>query len=103
MALDLVSATEPLYLHTPTIGYSYGVYGKRSADAEPSYGIGYGIGYRARLGGYLHTPTIGYGYGVYGKRSADASYGYGYLGVAGSHQVVSRPYSQYQVSQQHPY
>merc|ERR1719309_906239 len=146
------------YLHTPTIGYGigYGAYGKRSADAEPSYGYGItgpavasvslsqvdpghgygygsvgpaaysygftshghgygigkreaepsyvvGLGLRYRTSGYLHTPTIGYGYGLYGKRSADASYGYGYLGVAGSHQVVSRPYSQYQVSQQHPY
>merc|ERR1712177_43357 len=55
--------------------YTYGYYGKRSADAEPKadadaallYGAyGYGLGYRTYGYGYP------YAYGAYGKRSADA-------------------------------
>merc|ERR1712055_215994 len=43
-----------------------------------------------------------YGFNIRGKRSAEPFYGYGY-GTGVSHQVVSRPFSQYQVSQAHPY
>merc|ERR1711862_98221 len=56
--------------------YTYGYYGKRSADAEPEAdaallygGYGYGLGYRTYGYGYPYA----YGaYGYYGKRSADA-------------------------------
>jgi len=57
--------------------YGLGLYGKRSAEAEPYYGLGYGYG--------------GYGYGgyLYGKRSAEAEakpyYGYGGLGGYGGY------------------
>merc|ERR1712226_524514 len=105
------------------IGYGHIGYGKRSA--EPSY-HGYGSaavsvsqvdpGYG---GGYLSAPAhYTYGYNIHGKRSADAfgygGYGYGgyghhgvavigHHGVAGSHQAVLRPTSQYHVNQAHPY
>merc|ERR1719458_2495508 len=72
------------------LGYHYGYYGKRSADAEPTaaaeakadadpyyeyYGLVYhGLGYRAYgygLGhyGYAGLGHYGYGLGYYGKRS----------------------------------
>merc|ERR1712137_596698 len=71
-------------------GYSYGYYGKRSADAEPEaaadaeadpallYGAyGYGLPYSGVYRSYGAYPygyrTYGaYPYGYYGKRSADA-------------------------------
>merc|ERR1712184_223328 len=85
-------------------GYSFGYYGKRSADAEPEadaeadpallYGAyGYGHTYGAYPYAYGYGQTYGaYPYAYYGKRSADAeadpallygAYGYGlpYSGV----------------------
>merc|ERR1719481_746309 len=73
--------------------YAYGLYGKRSADAEPeadAYYYGYARPYAY---GYRSYGYPAYGYGYYGKRSADAEpeaeadayygvYGYG-LGYAG--------------------
>merc|ERR1711910_188443 len=69
-------------------GYSFGYYGKRSADAEPEaaadaeadpallYGAyGYGHTYGAYPYAYGYDQTYGaypYTYGYYGKRSADA-------------------------------
>ena len=69
-------------------GYSFGYYGKRSADAEPEaaadaeadpallYGAyGYGLPYAGVYGGYRTYGAYGaypYSYGYYGKRSADA-------------------------------
>merc|ERR1712184_80398 len=71
-------------------GYSYGYYGKRSADAEPEadaeanpaplYGAyGYGLpysgvyrSYGAYPYGYRTYGSYPYSYGYYGKRSADA-------------------------------
>merc|ERR1712105_430508 len=62
--------------------YSYGYYGKRSADAEPDpallYGAyGYGLPYSSVYRSYGAYPygyrTYGaYPYGYYGKRSADS-------------------------------
>merc|ERR1711911_184038 len=62
--------------------YSYGYYGKRSADAEPDpallYGAyGYGLPYSSLYRSYGAYPygyrTYGaYPYAYYGKRSADA-------------------------------
>merc|ERR1712112_752478 len=56
--------------------------GKRSAEADPYYGYGYGLGYGHRLGyghhlgyrglGYTHGGYYGHGYGH--------GYGYGYYG-----------------------
>merc|ERR1712168_872665 len=67
--------------------YGLGLYGKRSAEAEPYYGLGYGYGgYGYGLGGYGGYGYGGYG-GYYGKRSAEAEakpyYGLGYGGVYG--------------------
>merc|ERR1712184_143703 len=71
-------------------GYSYGYYGKRSADAEPeadaeadpallygAYGYGlpyssYPYAYGAYPYGYRTYGSYPYSYGYYGKRSADA-------------------------------
>merc|ERR1711910_314778 len=66
-------------------GYSFGYYGKRSADAEPEaaadaeadpallYGAyGYGHTYGAYPYGYRTYGAYPYSYGYYGKRSADA-------------------------------
>merc|ERR1711894_263718 len=65
--------------------YSYGYYGKRSADAEPeadaeadpallyrAYGYPYAGVYGYRYGGYRTYGAYPYSYGYYGKRSADA-------------------------------
>merc|ERR1712066_275849 len=61
--------------------YSYGYYGKRSADAEPEaeadpwYTYGYGHPYAGVYGGYRTYGAYPYAYGnrfVYGKRSAEA-------------------------------
>merc|ERR1712066_507716 len=61
--------------------YSYGYYGKRSADAEPEaeadpwYTYGYGHPYAGVYGGYRAYGAYPYSYGnrfVYGKRSAEA-------------------------------
>merc|ERR1712136_447057 len=60
-----------------------GLYGKRSAEAEPYYGLGYGYG--------------GYGYGgyLYGKRSAEAEakpyYGYGGYGLGLGYGYAAAP------------
>ena len=81
-------------------------YGKR--EAEPYYGYGSHLGSasvsrsqvdRGSIYGTGHA-AYNYGFNIRGKRSAEPFYGYG-RGV--SHQVVSRPFSQYQVSQAHPY
>merc|ERR1712179_249181 len=70
-------------------GYGlHGVYGKRSADADASYGhIGFGSstgldpitqGLDASTQGLVPYAHHGYGlHGVYGKRSADADASYG--------------------------
>merc|ERR1712055_564863 len=82
--------------------YNYGfhIHGKRSADA--SYGYGSLLGSasvtrsqvdRGSLYGNGHA-VYQYGFNIRGKRSAEPFYGYG-TGV--SHQVVSRPFSHYQV------
>merc|ERR1712128_325658 len=86
--------------------YGVGFYGKR--EAEPYYGYGSHLGSasvsRSQVdrGSFYGTGPAAYNYGfnIRGKRSAEPFYGYG-SGV--SHQVVSRPFSQYQVSQAHPY
>merc|ERR1712098_1042745 len=52
--------------------HAYGLYGKRSADAEPeadAYYYGYARPYAY---GYRSYGYPAYGYGYYGKRSADA-------------------------------
>merc|ERR1712168_361258 len=100
--------------HFAAKGFVYGypalhLIGKREAEAEPYYGLGYGYGGYG-YGGYLYgkrsaeaeaKPYYGYGgyglglgygyggYGAYGKRSAEAEpyyglgYGYGGYGYGG--------------------
>merc|ERR1711936_613628 len=93
--------------------YSYGLYGKRSADAEPeaeadpwyTYGA-YGA-YGGLYGGYRTYGAYPYSYGYYGKRSAEAepeaeadpallygAYGYPYAGVYGGYRTYGAyPYA----------
>merc|ERR1712137_1010580 len=61
--------------------YTYGYYGKRSADADPeadpallyrAYGYPYAGVYGYRYGGYRTYGAYPYSYGYYGKRSAEA-------------------------------
>merc|ERR1711862_112311 len=66
--------------------YGLGLYGKRSAEAEPYYGLG--------LGGYGGYGYGGYG-GYYGKRSAEAEakpyYGYGGYGLGLGYGYAAAP------------
>merc|ERR1711874_3117 len=88
--------------------YGFNIRGKRSSDA--SYGFGSLLGSASvtrsqvdRGSFYGNGPAAyQYGFNIRGKRSAEPFYGNGY-GTGVSHQVVSRPFSQYQVSQAHPY
>merc|ERR1712055_48326 len=92
----------------PGVGYAVHGYGKR--EAEPFYGYGSHLGSasvsRSQVdrGSIYETGHAAYNYGfhIHGKRSAEPFYGYGY-GTGVSHQVVSRPFSHYQVNQAHPY
>merc|ERR1711962_1628549 len=86
--------------------YGIGFYGKREAEPYNGYGslLGSASVSRSQVdrGSFFGTGPAAYNYGfnIRGKRSAEPFYGYG-TGV--SHQVVSRPFSHYHVSQAHPY
>ena len=96
------------FFGTGPAAYNYGfnIRGKRSADASYGYGslLGSATVTRSQVdrGSFYGNGPAAYNYGfsIYGKRSAEPFYGYG-TGV--SHQVVSRPFSHYRVSQAHPY
>ena len=96
------------FYRTGRAAYNYGfnIRGKRSVDASYGYGslLGSTSVTRSQVdrGSFYGTGHAAYQYGfnIHGKRSAEPFYGYG-TGV--SHQVVSRPFSQYQVSQTHPF
>merc|ERR1711970_747486 len=93
----------------PFYGYNaiaYHAYGGVSSEARSAQGANYGVGFYGKREAepyYGYGPAAyQYGFNIRGKRSAEPFYGYGY-GTGVSHQVVSRPFSQYQVSQAHPY
>merc|ERR1712203_689311 len=79
---------------TGAAAYNYGfnIYGKRSADASYGSLLGSASVTRSQVdrGSYYGNGPAAYTYGF--------NNGFGY-GRGGSHQVVSRPFSQYQVSQ----